>query len=189
MLSMLRRRCVSVSSSSSSIIISRNKFFGPPPRPYVSLKSYSDDKKKKKMKPLYTPRFCEGDDGIMASARAVNLATHRFNSMLGYCPISDFNSLFSSLLDIHQHSTILKLAKKIESQTPYSHYVVPDIDTWLILFTCHARSGNFSSAFSLFREIIETGHRPSTSIPFWMIFSDLFVSEATFIKQSSFTIT
>lgn len=182
MLSMQRRRCVSV----STIIPSDNKFFHPPPpRPYVSLKSYSDDKKKKKkMKPLHTPRFCEGDDSIMASVKAVNLATNRFNSMLGYCPISDFNSLFSSLLDIHQHRTILKLAKKFESQPPDSHYVVPDIDTCLILLTCHARSGNFSSAFSLFHEIIEI-----PLLPFWMIFSDLFVSEATFTKQSSFTIT
>ncbi|XP_024634823.1 pentatricopeptide repeat-containing protein At1g12775, mitochondrial [Medicago truncatula] len=158
---MLRRRRVSI----STIIPSNNKFFHPPPAPYVSLKSYPDDKKmKKKMKPLHTPRFREGDDGIMASVKAVNLATNRFNSMLGYYPISDFNSLFYSLPDIHQHRTILKLAKKFESQPPDSHYVVPDIDTCLILFTCHARSGNFSSAFFLFREIIETDHRPSTSI-------------------------
>jgi len=80
--------------------------------------------------------------------KAVNLAINRFISMLGRCPISDFNSLFSSLLDIHQHRTVLELAKKFESQPPDSHYVVPDIDTWLILFTCHARLGNFSSAFS-----------------------------------------
>jgi len=49
-------------------------------------------------------------------------------------------------------------------ESPHIH-VVQNIDTWTILLQSHrVEGGNISSDFSLFRKIINTGHRPSTSI-------------------------
>lgn len=75
----------------------------------------------------------------------------------GYSTISDYyNTLFSSLLNINQHSTVLRLAQNLES-------VIPDNNTWLMLITCYAKNGHISSAFSLFSKIINAGYRPSSS--------------------------
>lgn len=157
MLSMLRRRCVGgVSAVSSIITISKNtnKLF--PRRPYTC-DPFID------MPPLPRPPCyykC-----VKETIAYINSATRDFDDMLsrGYSTISDYNALFSSLLNIHQHSTVLRLAKQFESQDPNLHPVTPDINTWLILISCHAKNGHISSAFSLFRKIINAGHRPSSS--------------------------
>lgn len=90
----------------------------------------------------------------------LNSAYRDFNDMVsqGYSTISDYNTLFSSLLNINQHSTVIRLAQNLDLES-----VTPDINTWLILITCYAKNGHISSAFSLFSKIINAGYRPSSS--------------------------
>jgi hypothetical protein len=65
------------------------------------------------------------------------------------------------LYDTGDYSLLFSLAQQLDSHT----HVVQNIDTWTILLQSHCvEGGNLSSAFSLFRKIINTGHRPSTSI-------------------------
>jgi len=94
----------------------------------------------------------------MGQGNNISSAYCDFNDMLrqGYSTISDYNSLFSSLLNINQHSIVLRLAQNLES-------VTQDINTWLILITCYAKNGHISSALSLFSKIINAGYRPSSS--------------------------
>jgi pentatricopeptide repeat protein len=68
----------------------------------------------------------------------------------------------SSLLDTRNYDAVISRVEQLESG-PHNIYIFPDIHTWSILITCHSRKGNIYTAFSLFREIINTGHRPSTS--------------------------
>ncbi|KEH24778.1 PPR superfamily protein [Medicago truncatula] len=76
-------------------------------------------------------------------------------------PISYHNSILSYLYDTSDYFLLFSLAQQLDSHT----HVVQDIHTWTILLQSHCvEGGNISSAFSLFRKIINTGHHPSTSI-------------------------
>jgi hypothetical protein len=79
------------------------------------------------------------------------------------------------LYDTGDYSLLFSLAQQLDSHT----HVVQNIDTWTILLQSHCvEGGNISSAFSIFRKIINTGHRPSTSI-----LNDLLISTLRYRGQ------
>jgi pentatricopeptide repeat domain-containing protein 1 len=84
----------------------------------------------------------------------------------GVTSISDYNRVFSILSRIGAFYTLFKLIKELEEPVgikPYHRPIVfPDVHTWDILIECHSKLGNMSSAFSLFRKIIDTGYHPTT---------------------------
>jgi pentatricopeptide repeat protein len=141
----------SVSVSSSIIIPNNNKLF-PPPRPFVSylIRSFSS---------ITEPLLFDPETINHGSAFCV------FDVMLHYdglYSISDYNFLFSSLRKKGYLMTIIQLAQRWEESLSRKCY--PNVDTWEILISCHSKSrGNMSSAFSLFNNIIEAGHRPAAS--------------------------
>ena len=81
----------------------------------------------------------------------------------GYAPISEYNTVLSSLLKMGYHPAVLSLAQQLEeSHNNHLQRVLPDIHTWTILIKAHCFDGNMSSAMSLFHKIINNGHCPST---------------------------
>jgi len=85
------------------------------------------------------------------------------NLSYGYAPISDYNTVLSSLLSMGYAPTVLSLAQQLEeSHNNHLQRVLPDIHTWTILIKAHCSEGSMSSAMSLFHKIINNGHRPTT---------------------------
>lgn len=93
-------------------------------------------------------------------------AVSLFESTLsvGCYPISHYNFILSSLLQLGRSETVVSLAQQLEEVKYRNNIykrVLPDIHTWSILITCHCFHGNMSSAIRLFNNIIKTGHPPS----------------------------
>lgn len=95
------------------------------------------------------------------------MAVSQFKSMLststrGLYSISDYNYILSSLSSQGLSDTILRLGRLWDESQTHNN-VFPNVDTWKILIDCHCATGNMSSAFCLFHNIIKAGHRPTAS--------------------------
>jgi len=102
---------------------------------------------------------------VVISCELTTMAVSQFKSMLctrGLYSISDYNYILSYLSSQGYSNTILRLARMWDESQTHNN-VFPNIDTWKILIDCHCASGNMSSAFSLFHNIIKAGHRPTAS--------------------------
>lgn len=145
--------------ASASVSVISKKLFPPPPRPSFSSITTSYNIKPETLIP------CSAYNTFRFSSDYSRFRFMLSRQNFDCYSISDYNNLFSSLHKTGHDYDIIELAQLWEKSLTYNN-VFPNIDTWKILINCYCltgKSGDISLAFSLFRQIINAGHCPTTS--------------------------